>query len=181
MEGRTVEGYPIGSDRSSATSERRNRFQRLARGGTSSINCCWRTKGSASRERLTLIRLFEELRGALATTVDTMLSGVTGTVGARSTAHRRAAAYVLASFAPGSAAYQFDWSHEVVLPSGVIDREALPMSGLGYCRMLLSRSSCTSALKVTQEMVVQRSPIGRSGSLFRRCTRRRYSASTSRR
>ena len=30
---------------SSAMSENRNRFQRLARGGTSSINCCWRTKG----------------------------------------------------------------------------------------------------------------------------------------
>ena len=35
--------YGRSSDRkrpSSATSERRNRFQRLARGGTNSINCC---------------------------------------------------------------------------------------------------------------------------------------------
>ncbi len=30
---------------SSATSERRNRCRRLGRGGTSSINCYWRTKG----------------------------------------------------------------------------------------------------------------------------------------
>ena len=30
---------------SSAMSERRNRFQRLARGGTSSINCCWPMRG----------------------------------------------------------------------------------------------------------------------------------------
>jgi hypothetical protein len=45
-------------------------------------------EGKASRERLTLIRLFEEL-GGLAMTVDTMLSGVTGTIGARSAARRR--------------------------------------------------------------------------------------------
>ena len=25
--------------------KRRNRFRRLVRGGTNSINCCWRTKG----------------------------------------------------------------------------------------------------------------------------------------
>jgi hypothetical protein len=53
----------------------------------------------ASRERLTLIRLFEELRGlgyAFATT---------------------AATFVPLSFAPGEA-YQFDWSHEVVLIAG---------------------------------------------------------------
>ena len=30
---------------SSATSERRNRFQGLARGGTNSIKYCWRMKG----------------------------------------------------------------------------------------------------------------------------------------
>ena len=45
-------------------------------------------EGKASRERLTLIRLFEELRG-LATTADTMLSGATRDSGARSAAHRR--------------------------------------------------------------------------------------------
>ncbi len=45
----------------------------------------------------------------LATTVDTMLSGVTGTIGARSAVPPTAAAYVPLSFAPGEA-YQFDWS-----------------------------------------------------------------------
>ena len=45
-------------------------------------------EGKTSRERLTLIRLFEELRG-LGYEVDTMLSGVTGTIGARSAGHRR--------------------------------------------------------------------------------------------
>ena len=45
-------------------------------------------EGKAARERLTLIRLFEELRGR-ATTVDTTLFGVTPGSGARSAAHRR--------------------------------------------------------------------------------------------
>ena len=45
-------------------------------------------EGKASRERLTLIRLFEELRG-LGYDVDTMPFGVTRGSGARSAAHRR--------------------------------------------------------------------------------------------
>jgi transposase len=69
------------------------------------------------RERLTLIRLFEELRGR----------GYEGGYDAvRRYAQRwakergqaAAAAFVPLSFAPGDA-YQFDWSHEVVLLSGV--------------------------------------------------------------
>jgi transposase len=70
----------------------------------------------SSREQLTLIRVFEELRGR----------GYDGGYDAvRRYARRRskergqlsAAAYVQLSFAPGEA-YQFDWSHEVVLLSG---------------------------------------------------------------
>ena len=69
------------------------------------------------REHLTLIRIFEELRGR----------GYGGGYDALRRYARRwakdrgqatAAAYVPLSFAPGEA-YQFDWSHEVVLLSGV--------------------------------------------------------------
>ena len=74
-------------------------------------------KGKAARERLTLIRLFEELRGI----------GYGGGYDAvrryaRQWSKERgasaAAAYVPLLFGPGEA-YQFDWSHEVVLLSGV--------------------------------------------------------------
>jgi transposase-like protein len=70
----------------------------------------------AAREQLTLIRIFEELRGR----------GYDGGYDAVRRYARRwskergqatAAAYVPLSFAPGEA-YQFDWSHEVVLLNG---------------------------------------------------------------
>ena len=70
----------------------------------------------SAREQLTLIRIFEELRGR----------GYDGGYDAVRRYARRwskergqstAAAYVPLSFAPGEA-YQFDWSHEVVLLSG---------------------------------------------------------------
>src|SRR2546425_2965064 len=71
----------------------------------------------SAREQLTLIRIFEELRGR----------GYDGGYNAVRRYARRwakergqatAAAYVPLSFAPGEA-FQFDWSHEVVLLSGV--------------------------------------------------------------
>ena len=70
----------------------------------------------AAREQLTLIRVFEELRRR----------GYEGGYDAVRRYARRwakergqstAAAYVPLSFAPGEA-YQFDWSHEIVLLSG---------------------------------------------------------------
>ena len=70
-----------------------------------------------AREQLTLIRIFEEFRER----------GYDGGYDALRRYARRwakqhgqatAAAYVPLSFAPGEA-YQFDWSHEVVLLSGV--------------------------------------------------------------
>ncbi len=73
-------------------------------------------EGKAARERLTLIRLFETLRGL----------GYEGGYDAvrryaRSWRRRRGAAlaqaYVPLSFAPGEA-YQFDWSHEIVVMAG---------------------------------------------------------------
>ena len=81
----------------------------------------------AAREQLTLIRLFEELRGR----------GYEGGYDAVRRYARRwpkergqstAAAYVPLFFAPGEA-FQFDWSHEVVLLSGVTVTVRLPMSG----------------------------------------------------
>ena len=74
-------------------------------------------EGKAARERLTLIRLFEELGGL----------GYDGGYDAvrryarewsKERGHSTAAAYVPLTFAPGEA-YQFDWSHEIVLLSGV--------------------------------------------------------------
>ena len=66
-----------------------------------------------ARERLTLIRLFEELRAL----------GYDGGYDAvrryarnwsRDHASQTAAAFVPLSFAPGEA-YQFDWSHEIIV------------------------------------------------------------------
>ena len=75
-----------------------------------------------ARERLTLIRLFEELRAL----------GYEGGYDAvrryarswsREHASQMADAYVPLTFAPGEA-YQFDWSHEIVVMNGVTtDRE----------------------------------------------------------
>src|SRR5207247_4355968 len=81
----------------------------------------------SAREQLTLIRIFEELRGR----------GYDGGYDAVRRYARRwskergestAAAYVPLSFAPGEA-YQFDWSHEVVLLNGVTVVVKAAMSG----------------------------------------------------
>src|SRR5262245_48014098 len=99
------------------------------------------------RERLTLIRLFEELRGR----------GYEGGCDAvRRCALRRskergqatAAAFVPLSFAPGDA-YQFDWSHEVVLLSGVTVTVKVAHVRLCHSRMLFVRAYP----RETQEMV----------------------------
>ena len=80
--------------------------------GQQSSTGCWQANAAKSaREQLTLIRIFEELRGR----------GYDGGYDAVRRYARRwskergqstAAAYVPLSFAPGEA-YQFDWSHEV--------------------------------------------------------------------
>jgi len=100
-----------------------------------------------SRERLTLIRIFEELRGL-------------GYGGGYDAARRyargwqrdRAAtsvdAFVPLSFAPGEA-YQFDWSHEVVLING-----ATVTLKVAHIRLCHSRISFVRAYpRETQEMV----------------------------
>jgi transposase len=104
-------------------------------------------EGKASRERLTLIRLFEELRG---------WGYVGGYDAVRRYARRwskergatTATAYVPLSFAPGEA-YQFDWSHEVVLLNGVTVTVKAAHVRLCHSRMLFVRAYP----RETQEMV----------------------------
>ena len=92
----------------------------------------------ASRERLTLMRIFEALRGL----------GYEGGYDAvrryaRSWRRERSAvtadAYVPLSFAPGEA-YQFDWSHEVVLINGVTNKIKVAHVRLCHSRMFFVRA-----------------------------------------
>src|SRR4026207_347976 len=101
----------------------------------------------AAREQLTLIRIFEELRER----------GYDGGYDAVRRYARRwakergqspAAAYVPLSFAPGEA-YQFDWSHEVVLLNGVTVIVKAAHVRLCHSRMLFVRAYP----RETQEMV----------------------------
>lgn len=101
----------------------------------------------ASRERLTLIRIFEELRGlGYQGGYDAVRRYAKGW----SREHRvmTAAAYVPLSFAPGEA-YQFDWSHEVVVLSGVTVSVKVAHVRLCHSRMLFVRAYP----RETQEMV----------------------------
>src|SRR6201986_3355227 len=101
----------------------------------------------SAREQLTLIRIFEELRGR----------GYDGGYDAVRRYARQwckqhgqvtAAAYVPLTFAPGEA-YQFDWSHEVVLLSGVTVIVKVAHVRLCHSRMLFVRAYP----RETQEMV----------------------------
>jgi transposase len=100
-----------------------------------------------ARERLTLIRIFEELRDL----------GYEGSYDAvrryakRWRVERGAAmaeAFVPLSFAPGEA-YQFDWSHEVLLINGVTVTVKVAHVRLCHSRMLFVRAYP----RETQEMV----------------------------
>jgi hypothetical protein len=96
-------------------------------------------EGKPARERLTLIRIFEELRAL----------GYEGSYDAvrryakRWRAKRGAAmaeAFVPLSFAPGEA-YQFDWSHEIVLINGTTVTVKVAHVRLCHSRMLFVRLS----------------------------------------
>ena len=100
-----------------------------------------------ARERLTLMRVFEELRGL----------GYRGGYDAvrryarswhREQAATAAAAFVPLSFAPGEA-YQFDWSHEVVLINGTTVIVKVAHVRLCHSRMLFVRAYP----RETQEML----------------------------
>jgi len=95
-------------------------------------------EAKSARERLTLIRLFEELRG----------HGYEGGYDAvrryarnweRERSASTADAYVPLSFAPGEA-YQFDWSHEIVLINGATVRVKVAHVRLCHSRMLFVRA-----------------------------------------
>src|ERR1700748_2894671 len=102
----------------------------------------------SAREQLTLIRIFEELRGR----------GYEGGYDAvrryarkwaKDRGEATAAAYVPLSLPPGEA-YQFDWSHEIVLLSGVTVTVKVAHVRLCHSRMLFARAYP----RETQEMVL---------------------------
>ena len=101
----------------------------------------------AARERLTLIRVFETLR-------ELGYDGGYDAVRryARSWARARSAltadAYVPLTFAPGEA-YQFDWSHDVVVLGGVTTTVKVAHLRLCHSRMMFVRAYP----RETQEMV----------------------------
>jgi transposase len=91
-----------------------------------------------SRERLTLIRIFEELR-------DLGYDGSYSSVWRHARAFEdergsaAADAYVPLIFAPGEA-YQFDWSHEIVVLNGVTTTVKVAHMRLCHSRMLFVRA-----------------------------------------
>jgi transposase len=101
----------------------------------------------STRERLTLIRLFEELQGL-------GYDGSYATVRRYAIAWRQerssatVAAFVPLSFAPGEA-YQFDWSHEIVVMNGVTITVKVAHMRLCHSRMFIARAYP----RETQEMV----------------------------
>jgi transposase len=100
-----------------------------------------------ARERLTLIRIFEELRAlGYEGSYDAVRRYAKGWRAKRGAA--MAEAYVPLSFAPGEA-YQFDWSHEVVLINGVTVTVKIAHVRLCHSRMLFVRAYP----RETQEMV----------------------------
>ena len=100
-----------------------------------------------ARERLTLIRVFEELR---ALGYDGGYDAVRryARSWAREYASETANAFVPLSFAPGEA-YQFDWSHEIVLMNGVTMTVKVAHVRLCHSRMFVARAYP----RETQEMV----------------------------
>src|SRR5579872_1489243 len=106
-----------------------------------------RNADNTARERLTLIRIFEELRSL---GYDGGYDAVRRYARTWSRAHagQTAAAYVPLSFAPGEA-YQFDWSHEIVVLSGVTVTVKVAHVRLCHSRMMFARAYP----RETQEMV----------------------------
>ena len=95
-------------------------------------------EGKPRRERLTLIRIFEELRGfGYQGSYDAVRRYARKWRAARGAA--TAEAYVPLSFAPGEA-YQFDWSHEVVLINGATVTVKVAHVRLCHSRMLFVRA-----------------------------------------
>ena len=100
-----------------------------------------------ARERLTLIRIFEELR---ALGYEGGYDAVRRYAGAwaKANASATASAFVPLTFAPGEA-YQFDWSHEIVVLDGVTTIVKVAHVRLCHSRMMFVRAYP----RETQEMV----------------------------
>jgi transposase len=104
-------------------------------------------EGKAARERLTLIRIFEELRGrGYEGGYDAVRRYARGWQ--RDRASTSVDAHVPLSFAPGEA-YQFDWSHDIVVINGTTVTVKVAHLRLCHSRMLFVRAYP----RETQEMV----------------------------
>ena len=94
-------------------------------------------EGRSARERLTLIRIFEALRAlGYEGGYDAVRRYARGRQRERSSP---SAAFVPLSFDPGEA-YQFDWSHEIVLINGVTTTVKVAHVRLCHSRMLFVRA-----------------------------------------
>ena len=103
--------------------------------------------GRAPRERLTLIRIYEDLRDqGYSGSYDAVRRYARSWTKAQGTAS--AEAYVPLFFPPGDA-YQFDWSHEIVLINGVTVTVKVAHVRLCHSRMMFVRAYP----RETQEMV----------------------------
>jgi transposase len=145
------------------------------------------------RERLTLVRIYEELRNR----------GYDGSYDAvrryaaswsRRTREASAAAYVPLSFDPGEA-YQFDWSHEVVLIDGATTTVKVAHVRLCHSRMPFVRAypretqemlfdahdkafaffggACARGIYDNMKTAVDTIFVGKDRGYNRRCTRHR--------
>src|SRR5262245_48783866 len=104
------------------------------RGGRRSMRCCWQMKRGQARDRLALVRLFEEPPGfGYAGSYDAVRRY------ARKWRAERGAAtaqdFVPLSFARGEA-YQFDRSHEIVVLGGATTKVKVAHFRLCRSRML---------------------------------------------
>jgi hypothetical protein len=111
-----------------------------------------------ARERLTLIRVFEELSGlGYEGGYDAVRRYARGWRAAHGAA--TAEADVALSFAPGEA-YQFDWSHAIVVLNGVTTRV-----GVAHVRLCPSRMAFVRAYpRASQERCSTRTPAPSSSS-----------------
>ncbi len=104
-------------------------------------------EGKASRERLTLIRIYEEVRAlGYDGSYDTVRRYCKAWAKSRGAA--TAESYVPLYYAPGEA-YQFDWSHEIVLINGVTTTVKVAHVRLCHSRMMFVRAY----MRESQEMV----------------------------
>ena len=95
-------------------------------------------EGKAARQRLTLIRIYEEVRAlGYAGSYDAVRRYAKTWAKARGSA--TADAYVPLYYAPGEA-YQFDWSHEIVLIGGVTATVKVAHVRLCHSRMMFARA-----------------------------------------